>query len=64
MDICYFYITEHVENGTLMMEHCPMEDMLADYVTKPLQGSLFIKLWNFIIRADYTNGDWLPCRSV
>ena len=30
--------------------------MVADYCTKPLQGSLFIKLHNHIMGAEYGDG--------
>ena len=33
MDIWYFYVTERVENKTLMVKYCPMEDMIAAYFT-------------------------------
>ena len=41
-----------------------MEDMLADFFTKLLQGRLFIKPANFIMGAEYANGDQHACRSV
>ena len=44
--------------------HCPMEGMVADYFTKLLQRSLFIKLQNFIIWAEYADEHQHTCRSV
>jgi len=29
--------------------YCPMENMLADFFTKPLQGSAFRKMWDIIL---------------
>ena len=49
MDIQFSYVTEHVQNKTLSMKHCPTEEMVADFFTKPLQGSLFVRLHNFIM---------------
>ena len=44
MDIQYFYVGDHIQDKTLALQHCPTEEMLANYLTKPLQGSLFIHL--------------------
>ena len=38
--------------------------MLADYFTKPLQGSLFIRLCNHIMGAEFEDGDPKTHRSV
>ena len=34
------------------MEYSPTGDMVADYLTKPLQGSLFKKFWDFMMNGD------------
>ena len=39
--IKYFYATERVKNGTIVVSYCPTKEMVADYLSKPLQGSLF-----------------------
>jgi Reverse transcriptase (RNA-dependent DNA polymerase) len=41
IDICYFFITDHAKRQSVTIEHCPTGIMLADFFTKPLQGSLF-----------------------
>ena len=64
MDIRYFYVADHIQNKTLSLRHCPTEEMLADYFTKPLQGSLFIRLRNLIMGADFDAGDRQNQRSV
>ena len=64
MDIRYFYVGEHIQNRTLSLKHCPTEEMLADYFTKPLQGSLFVRLRNHIMGAEFANGDLQAQRSV
>ena len=48
-----FLHDQHVQNKTLSIEHCPTNDMLADFFSKPLQGGLFMKLFNFIKGAEY-----------
>ena len=64
MDIRYFYVGDHIQNNTLSLQHCPTEEMLADYFTKPLQGSLFIHLCNHIMGAEFEYGDPQTHRSV
>ena len=64
MDIRYFYVSEHIQNKTLSLKHCPTEEMLADYFTKPLQGSLFVHLRNHIMGAEFDDGDHQTQRSV
>ena len=34
-------ITDHINKGDLSVEYCPMDVMLGDYFTKPLQGTKF-----------------------
>jgi hypothetical protein len=41
IDIRYFFITDHAKRQSISIEHCPTGIMLADFFTKPLQGSLF-----------------------
>ena len=64
MDIWYFYIGEHIQDKTLLLKHCPTEEMLADYFTKPLQGSLFVRLRNHIMGAEFEDGNHQTQRSV
>jgi hypothetical protein len=49
IDIRYFFVTDRIKNGEMRIEHCPMEEMVADFFTKPLQGSLFQKLRGLIL---------------
>ena len=39
--IKYFWCTDRIKNGNIIVKHCPTERMLADYMSKPLQGKLF-----------------------
>ena len=64
MDIRYFYVGDHIQNKTLSLHHCPTNEMRANYFTKPLQGSLFIRLWNHIMGAEFEDGDPKTQRSV
>ena len=49
IDIRYFFITDHCKRRNIDIVHCPTEDMLADYFTKPLQGSLFRKFRSVLL---------------
>ena len=43
IDIRHFFVKDRIDEGKFgfTVEHCPTELMIADYVTKPLQGKLF-----------------------
>jgi len=41
IDIRYFYITERINDGLIVMSYCPTKEMVSDYLSKPTQGSLF-----------------------
>ena len=41
--IKHFFITDKVPGNKLRIIHCPTKDMIADFYTKPLRESLFIK---------------------
>ena len=38
VNVRYFYINDVVDRGKLTIEHCPTLEMIAEYMTKPLQG--------------------------
>jgi hypothetical protein len=41
MSIRYFWLTEKIKEGEIKLEHIRTEDMYANLLTKPLQGSQF-----------------------
>ena len=43
IDIRYYYITDNVKRGRAAIQYCPTAEMVGDFFTKPLQGSLFRK---------------------
>jgi hypothetical protein len=43
INIWYFFITDIVSKGNVLVVWCPTGDMIGDYETKPLQGALFQK---------------------
>jgi hypothetical protein len=52
MNIRYFFLTDQIEKGNLVVEYCPTDEMIADYFTKPLVGSKFIKFKRAIMGQD------------
>ena len=44
IEMGYFWVHDLVKRGLVTIQYCPTADMIADYFTKPLQGSIFIKL--------------------
>ena len=63
MNIQYFYVTEQIRKKAIHITHCPTEEMVGDFFTKPLQGSLFIKMRNYIMGNEEPGYQALP-RSV
>ena len=49
INIAYFFITDRFKQKEIRVEYCPTGTMIADYFTKPLQGSLFRKFRNMIL---------------
>ena len=45
----YFFVKEFLDNGEFTLIHCPTKEMIADILTKPLQGELFRELRDFIL---------------
>ena len=41
INIRYFFLTDQVAKGNLSIMHCPTDDMIGDYMTKPLSGDKF-----------------------
>lgn len=44
INIRYFFTKQFFDNGDFELVHCPTDLMLADILTKPLQGELFFRL--------------------
>jgi hypothetical protein len=49
INIRYFFVTDRIAAKELNVEYCPTLDMIADYFTKPLQGSQFPRFRNLIL---------------
>jgi hypothetical protein len=49
LNIRYFFIADQVEKGNMVVEYCPTGEMVADFMSKPLQGKLFVKFRDLIM---------------
>ena len=54
LDIRYYFVTDNAKKGTVQIRYCPTGDMVADFFTKPLQGSLFKKFRDQILNLTGT----------
>ena len=52
INIYYFFITDEVQNREIDIGYMPTGEMIADYFTKPQQGSLFRKMRDQIQAID------------
>ncbi len=49
INIQYFFISDWVNMKEVSLHWCPTKEMVADFWTKPLQGSHFRKLRDYIV---------------
>ena len=49
INIRYFFIMDRVNMKEISIDWCPTKKMVAEYMTKPLQGSLFRELRDYIM---------------
>ena len=49
INIRYYFISDRVNMKEISIDWCPTKKMVADYMTKPLQGSLFRELRDYIM---------------
>ncbi len=47
IEIWYYYVANQVAKGDLRVVWCPTDKIIADFLTKPLQGKAFVKFWDF-----------------
>jgi hypothetical protein len=52
INIRYFYVTSKIKSGRIRVIYHPTKQMVSDYLTKPLQGSLFRTHRNSIMGHD------------
>ncbi|KAG7347353.1 reverse transcriptase RNA-dependent DNA polymerase [Nitzschia inconspicua] len=64
INIRHFFITDRVKTEGLNIIHCPTEEMLADFFTKPLQGALFRKFRDVILGHKPLSSLSIPVTSL
>jgi hypothetical protein len=55
MDARYFFIKDRLHTEGIEVKYCPTELMIADFFTKPLQGTLFRKFRDVIMGHQHVN---------
>ena len=51
INIRYFFVKDRVEAGEIEIKYCPTEHMLADILTKPLQGQAFRDMRDILLNC-------------
>jgi hypothetical protein len=67
INIRYFFVTDRVENRELSIEYCPTGEMIADFFTKPLQGTPFRMFRDWIMNYnpdDQVSQDYRSVLSI
>jgi len=49
LDVRYFFVTDKIAKGEVRIAHCPTQEMLGDFFTKPLQGTQFTQMRSKIL---------------
>ena len=49
MNIRYFFVKDRIAKGEIKVKYCPTKLMIADCLTKPVQGRLFIELRDLLL---------------
>ena len=47
--IRYFFVKQYIDSGELVLVYYPTDRMIADILTKPLQGELFVRLRDLLL---------------
>ena len=51
-DIKYFYVTDLISRDEVKVIYCPTDNMVADYMSKPLVGRKFKKFRDIIMNLE------------
>jgi hypothetical protein len=60
IDIRYFWIKDRAKAASIIIRHCPTAEMLGDFFTKPLQGSLFRRFRSAILGESHVGSLQVP----
>ena len=64
INIRYFFVKDRIDAGEVRIEYCPTQHMLADFFTKPLQGTQFRLFRDQIMNITPHDGPHEDYRSV
>ena len=64
INIRYFFVTDRVAKGEMVIKYCPTKEMLADFLTKALQGTPFRQFRGTIMNSDPATQKDADRRSV
>ncbi len=64
INIRYFFITDRVNMKEVEIEWCPTKEMVADFMTKPLQGRHFRRLRDLIMGTTSIKKAKIPSKST
>ena len=56
INIRYFFLKDRIKAGEIEIIHCPSEEMIADFFTKPIQGKRFTELRSLIMGENIEQG--------
>ncbi len=57
ISIRYFWLTDRINNGEVSVVYVPTDEITADALSKPLQGSQFLKHRATLLNIDYDEAD-------
>ena len=63
INIRYYFVTDRIQKGELKFEWCPTQEMVGDFMTKPLQGGAFRKFRDHIMGVTTPNKDYSKMES-
>ena len=43
LNIRYFFLTDQIEKNNMEVKYCPTDDMIGDFMSKPVQGEKYKK---------------------
>ena len=55
VDVKFFWVKDRVDKKEVEIKYCPTTLMLADYFTKPLQGTVFRRFRDVVMGKVYIN---------
>lgn len=57
INIRFFFITDRIQAGEVEVKHCPTDEMVGDFFTKPLQGMKFKRFRDIILNVENDQQD-------